>query len=253
MVTLKKKNIFPIVGISICILFLFFLWIKRNTDDDTTICTDITVVSTMEGTMKKDVETVVKHTLKKEIAEIIGEPISNNILQILEKKTEEIPFITSAEVQKKKEIIQISIRFLVPEARIISKTGISYYVSGENIFPFHAIPYDVPLITGNIIEPDFLEESEWRTRFLDFIKTIRTDEFLRAQIVQIYFEKKKNAILIPLVGYQHIILGNLTTFEENLRKLKQFYKEVPYKIDLNNIETIDVSFSGQVICKKRSS
>ena len=71
----------------------------------------------------------------------------------------------------------------------------------------------------------------------------------RAQVDQIYINKKGQAELIPKIGNQEILLGDFQDVEGKLEKLIAFYKDgIGYK-GWKTYSTIDLRFDNQVVCK----
>jgi cell division protein FtsQ len=82
---------------------------------------------------------------------------------------------------------------------------------------------------------------------------INKDKFLRAQLDQIYIDKKLEADLIPKIGDQEIKFGTLDDIDEKLENLIAFYKNgISYK-GWKTYSTIDLRFDRQVICGKIKS
>ena len=57
---------------------------------------------------------------------------------------------------------------------------------------------------------------------LNLAKYISSDSLWNAQIVQIYLKKSKEIELVPRVGNHTILLGDITNYQEKLRKLYLF-------------------------------
>ncbi|WP_346861594.1 hypothetical protein [uncultured Draconibacterium sp.] len=77
------------------------------------------------------------------------------------------------------------------------------------------------------------------------------DEFWDAQIEQVHVEKNGEVVLTPLVGDHIIELGKLDNYEEKLRNMKAFYKQVLADNNWNKYKTVSVKYKNQVIAKRR--
>lgn len=84
----------------------------------------------------------------------------------------------------------------------------------------------------------------------DLAVFIRNDELWRVQIVQMYVNDEGDIELIPRVGNHRIILGDTQNMEEKFSKLQQFYQKGLGATGWNNYNTINLKFSGQVVCTK---
>jgi cell division protein FtsQ len=80
---------------------------------------------------------------------------------------------------------------------------------------------------------------------------INEDDFLRAQILQIYLNSKNEFELIPRIGAHQIILGDASGLEGKFFKLEVFYREGLRNVGWNNYQKIDLRFKNQVVCSKR--
>ncbi|MCB2221860.1 MAG: hypothetical protein KQI35_15830 [Bacteroidetes bacterium] len=79
---------------------------------------------------------------------------------------------------------------------------------------------------------------------------IRSNEFLEAQIEQIYVNEDQEYELIPKVGRQLIIFGDITDMEEKFDKLIVFYQKGMKKAGWDTYRTINLKFKDQVVCAK---
>ena len=71
------------------------------------------------------------------------------------------------------------------------------------------------------------------------------------QVEQIYINSEREFELIPRIGNQLIIFGDIDNYEYKFGKLKSFYlKTLPY-VGWNTYNEINIQYSNQIICKKR--
>jgi cell division protein FtsQ len=76
---------------------------------------------------------------------------------------------------------------------------------------------------------------------------IQNDEFLNALIDQIYVNSKNEFELVPKIGNQIIFLGNAENFEDQFKRLHQFYHHAIKKVDKNTYRFINLKYDNQVI------
>jgi cell division protein FtsQ len=81
---------------------------------------------------------------------------------------------------------------------------------------------------------------------------ISKDSFLESFIDQIYVNEKKELELVPKIGTHEIIFGTAENAAEKLENLKTFYQKVMNKLDWNTYKTINLKYTNQVICLKKS-
>lgn len=79
------------------------------------------------------------------------------------------------------------------------------------------------------------------------VQFIQTDEFLTAQIEQIYVEKNGDFVLIPKVGNTELIFGDLDMMEDKFRRLKIFYKEAMPFEGWRKFKKLNLKYKKQVV------
>jgi cell division protein FtsQ len=83
----------------------------------------------------------------------------------------------------------------------------------------------------------------------DFAKYVNKDPFWKSLIGQVYINNEGDAILIPLLGNQEFLFGELTNYEEKLNKIKRYYKDIAPKMGWNKYKKVNVKFNKQIVCK----
>lgn len=164
----------------------------------------------------------------------------------------------------------IKLKIRQPIARIFNSDGESYYidVKGAKMAPSSSFTARVLVFSGNIHDKldsvqvsQILKQPELQKKScLDDVyriaSVIEKDEFLRAQIGQVYRDQWGRYELIPLVGDHVIILGGAYSqkqVEEKLKKLKVFYRQgLPYE-GWEKYSVINLSYKNQVVCTKRET
>lgn len=82
-------------------------------------------------------------------------------------------------------------------------------------------------------------------------KFINNDEFLRAQIEQLYVKSRNEILLIPKVGDHIIKFGDIDDIKEKFDKLVVFYKQGMTTEGWGKYDTINLIFKNQVVCSKK--
>ena len=152
--------------------------------------------------------------------------------------------------------IHIELTQREPILRIVDKNGLTYYLDregGKVPVSKHYSPR-VLVATGNIppFDRDYLDKKQHIVKDLYLLtQRILKDEFLEPMIEQLYVSKNEGYQLIPNIGDQKIIFGKMDRLEEKILFLKNFYKEaLPYK-GWQKYKTINLTFKGQVVAKKK--
>jgi cell division protein FtsQ len=182
----------------------------------------------------------------------------------LENKLMSLSSVENVEVFKNMNgTLEVNVKQRQPIARVFNRNGYSVYVD-ENGKTMQVSEYytarvmvvngfvniksgeEMKLIQGN----DSLMELTLLDEIFELTTYIRNDEFLKAQIEQIYVEKNQEIVLIPKVGNQEIIFGKAENIKTKFDKLILFYKEGINPNNLNLYKTINLKFDNQIVCKK---
>lgn len=190
-------------------------------------------------------------------------------LDRIEQEVKTIPGVKDVQVYKYSNgVVQLDIEQQLPVARVILKGGKMgcYIDAAGDIIPLSSdYIAKVPVFTGYIYEPynDIPSVSEITVNdsvsalhVLDEIHTlalaINQDEFLAAQILQVYVNEYEEFEMIPRVGNHRIIFGGIEDYEDKLFRLKYFYTEADINIkELNIYDTLNLKYKDQIVGSKR--
>lgn len=184
-------------------------------------------------------------------------PLGAIDIERLERVLEEDPFIFDANAYiDAKNRINIRVEQRQPVLRIIDNNGLNYYLDKGGL----KMPLS-PHFTARVLVgtgyipphvPDFLERKQHRLKDLFLLaQRIREDDFFNALFEQVYINQKGEFVLAPKVGDQQVILGQYYNIEDKLQNLKIFYREaVPYE-GWQKYRSINLSYDGQVVCKRK--
>ena len=182
----------------------------------------------------------------------------------LERKLMGISSVESVEMFKNLNgTLEVNVIQRKPIARIFNKKGGSLYIDdkGKTMQVSDYFTSRVLVVNGNInvrtgedyeaISDDIELRSNSRLdEVYEMADYISKNKFLKAQIEQIYVEKNEEVILIPKVGNQEIIFGEVKNIEKKFEKLILFYKKGINPNNLNLYKTINLKFDNQIVCKK---
>ncbi len=259
----KWLNIFFFLAI---IAYLIVALGFTTTRDEERVCSNlkINLLDSMDAGFfnKRDVEKI----LLAPGNEILGYPVKNINTRILEARLMDNPYIKKADLffnvsgELRADITQRK-----PIVRIITRSQHTYYLDKEGyILPAHGnfAPF-ILIANGYFTEGQELQKPvsvfdlaenrsfrEWK-EVLKLAEYIKSDKFLNAQFVQIYYNGDGDFELIPRVGAHQIILGDVEDLAQKFRKLRVFYEEgLKYK-GWNIYEKINLKYKNQIICTKR--
>ncbi len=174
-------------------------------------------------------------------------------LQSLESYLNDIPEIEKAEVYKNiAGKVGIHLKQRVPIGNIFTGNGISYYID-KTAFIYQP-KFDgnlrIPIVNGNI-PGDISSHSPLANDIALIINKINRSSFLQDLIEEIYINTHNEYELIPKIGKQSILLGDVSGLDEKLEKLELFYAQgIKAANGWNKYKTINLKFNQQVVCTK---
>lgn len=150
--------------------------------------------------------------------------------------------------------LEVNITQRMPILRIMDANGNQYYLDNDG----HRIPFSksysprVMIVSGSLPPYDIEFQTAGKSMLLDVFtlsKYIQKNEFLNAMISQVHVNGLGDILLIPQIGQQKILFGNIDNMEEKFHRLEVFYKEGMSTVGWGKYSTLDVRFKGQVVCK----
>lgn len=191
---------------------------------------------------------------------LVGRRLEGINIQDLENKLKANPFIEYAKVYLDMDgVLHANIKQRVPILRIFNLSGQDFYVD-QNGFKVPLSDHFTPKVlaaNGQILESfdgkvDTLKNQMSKDLF-HLAQFIDKDPLWTDQIVQLYVDDQKDIELVPRVGNQRIILGDVDQMEQKFRNLKLFYKKAIPKVGWDAYSIINLKFDGQIVCVKRDS
>ena len=149
-----------------------------------------------------------------------------------------------------------------PVMRVMAENG-EFYVDAEGVVVRRRNLYSPRLhivggninITGAMLNGVSILDTSIKNSILKdiyyLVTYINNDNFLSAQIDQIYVDNYDEIDLIPRVGNHVIHLGTAENYREKLKNLVVFYEKVLPEVGWNKYSVINLAFKDQVVCRKR--
>jgi cell division protein FtsQ len=168
------------------------------------------------------------------------------------------PFIQNANVYVTSDgVLNVVVRQREPILRVFDVNSRTYYIdrTGAQIPVSKHFTARVPVATGHITVTKMEDENgaldtEW-TRLHQLILAIDADPFYKSLTEQLDVSKDGQITIVPAAGDLKIKFGKADNIDEKLENLKAFYKQVFNQGSWDTYETIDLSISGQVVCKRK--
>ncbi len=241
---MRKGNI---IFWSLLILFLVLsLWLV-NHRRKSVVCSHIDVIFLDTSDNKLMDEQEVIDVLENAQGKILGTEIGDLNLAVLEDALYQQPPVKHAEVYKTIDgELKVEITQRTPILRIYTDS-LSYYIDSYGaVMPLPKKYRPRVLPASGFIR----HKSKQIVDLYQLAKYINEHNFWKAQIQQIYVNKKGDIELIPRVGAQTIVLGSIKNMEKKFRKLMALY-QYGFKVkDWNKYKQINLKFKNQVVCVK---
>ena len=174
----------------------------------------------------------------------------------MERVLEEDPFVLDAEAYvDQHNVLHMTITQREPLVRVLDNNGGNYYLdrNGAKMPASKNFAARVLVATGNIsaYTPGFLKKKKSSLKDLfNLTQTLLKDDFTASFIQQIHVNNAGEFILVPLIGDQKIVLGSTRRLDDKLNRLKVFYQEGMSYEGWRKYETINLKYSGQVVCRR---
>ncbi len=177
-------------------------------------------------------------------------------LHRIETVVEEDPFVVAADAYVSQDnVLHIRVKQREPVLRVLDNNGGNYYLDKTGaMMPFSPLHTPRVLVaTGHIAPyaPDFLmKKKNTLKEVFQLALLLQDDPVWSVFIQQIHLNQAGEFTLIPLIGDQKILLGNLRNVEDKLKRLKIFYQEgMPYA-GWRKYKTLSLKYDGQVVCRR---
>ena len=186
---------------------------------------------------------------------IIGRKYEDINLKLLEQRIKSHKFVESAQVYKDLQgNLLAEIKQCRPIARIIQTDGPDAYIGNKGSTLNTSEKYTARVVILNgpfasiIVKPNYLFSKEGK-RYLEFLKLIDNDNFLKAQIAQIFIERNGEIKLFPQVGDEIIEIGLPDDLNDKFFRLKIFYKKIIPQKGWNTYDLVNLKYKDQIICE----
>lgn len=192
---------------------------------------------------------------------LVGKKLADiNSIEI-ENYVNNIEFIESAEVYTTiTGTMKIKVLQRSPILRVINAYDQDYYIDRKGML----LPVKtgrstrVVIASGNIpvkysdsLDVSVPENNQLLNNLYVLANYVRGDEFLRAQIEQIFVTKENEFEMVPKVGRHLIIFGDISDMEEKFSKLRVFYEQGMSKSGWKKYNKINLKYKDQVVCEKK--
>lgn len=187
----------------------------------------------------------VRLELLKSFPDLLGAPLSSLNFEELEAHIGQHSAIRSVEVfNSGSGVVHVEVSQHAPILRVFAPEGTFYLdVEGRRIPVSDHFSARVLVASGAIskdLEP-----------LLKLARMVEADEFLKAQMEQLYVRRNNDFVLVPRVGDHLILLGQPEDLAHKLRNLRLLYTEGLNPREWNEYRTINLKYKNQILCSRR--
>ena len=149
----------------------------------------------------------------------------------------------------------VSVELRRPIARIVQEDAPDAYISEEGIIMGISEKFTsrVMVISGKfvreLLEKGDMTKFEAGKKLMEMIEYIHSEPFWKAQIAQMDINAKGEIVIYPQVTGQLVEFGTPDNYEDKLKKLMVFYKEVLPQKGWTKYERVNLKYDGQVIAE----
>ena len=141
--------------------------------------------------------------------------------------------------------LKTSVKQRTPIGRVNNNSE-SYYIDrqGEKMPLSNNHSARVPIITG-------LSDTENINDVFELLNYIKSDMFLKKQVVGIHKSAENDFLLMTRIGSHKINLGGIDNLEVKFKNLKAFYNHTMTNKTIENYKMINLKYNNQVVCTKK--
>lgn len=246
-----KKFLLYMIPAVCAVLGTFLAVVYHNTGKTNRthiVCTEVDVVVTDSLLNSFILAEDVKKFLTDEYGECIGMPVDSIDLTAIEDILDSKSAVLNSEAYVTRNgRLNIEIVQRMPIVRFVGKDGGYYADRFGRAFPLQkTYASRVQAVDGCIPSMTDTAGIERIVRLVNFIED--SNEW-RNRIVSISIDSTGNLTLIPRKGQEKFLFGQPVEIEAKMERMKLYYTSIIPATDSSRYSTVDLKYSGQIICK----
>lgn len=273
---MKLRAIGKVVLFIAFLIVLFSGFYYAGDQSEALLCQGVEITVLDSGELAFVTRASIRRYLQNNFPKMLGSPLLSINTAELEKHLDDLSGVQKAEVYYGVDgYLRIRLQQREPMFRIVTNTSASCYVDRYG----YTFPVDrnytahVLLVTGDLQLPavggrlqrevsqprgllpqadsvEVCHDQNWN-RMFQFLSFLHSDPLWRSQFAQVYVANWQHVELVPRVGGQIIILGDLNNYEYKLNKLYSAYRSLLRGNVLDDYSALDLQYSNQVIGIRR--
>jgi cell division protein FtsQ len=244
------------IRIALGLILVFFLIAFSERKQGGVLCTNVVVeLENIHDNHFMDEEDV-SRLVERSTPSLKGKAINRLDLRAIEKTLLLDRHIRDAELygdHKGNLIVRVELRR--PMARIVQDDAPDAYVAEDGVIMGISDKFSsrVMILSGKgmkpMVEAGDLTRTETGEKLKAMIEYILEDAFWAAQVAQMDLNARGEITLYPQVTGQIVEFGSPDNYEDKLRKLMVFYKEILPQKGWTRYEKVNLTYDGQIIAR----
>ena len=223
-------------------------------------CTGLNVVIA-DSSMNRFVSKAdVKKFLDKEYGEYVGMLLDSIDLAKVEKIIDGRSAVNKSEAYTTRDgMLNVKVTQRTPVVRFQKSDG-GFYADAEGfLFPLQSsyasrvqvIDGDIPLKANSGYKGEITDEKEraWLGKVIDLVNYMENSRTWKDKIVQITVCDGGELRMVPRRGKEIFLFGQPVEIEAKMERMKLYYTSIIPATDSSRYSTVDLKYSGQIICK----
>jgi cell division protein FtsQ len=269
----KLKSVLTAIGVIAVAGAVLLLMSFASSRHETVVCKGI-VVNIEDENLKGFIDrSDIMEMVRSKGHKILGNKVVDINTSVLENILDANPHILKAEVYSTIDgWVHIDVQQRNPIARIINTKEENYYIDEQGKFMPLSEKYAEPVIVASgfinegyaqqqiSVNPtdlnlpdDSLQKLPVLSQVFLLAQKLQSDPSWDAMFEQIYVNENGEIELIPRLGNQYILIGDVSRLDEKLDKLHNLYLHGFPATGWEQYESINLKYKNQVVCKKKNN
>jgi cell division protein FtsQ len=212
--------------------------------------------------------TEIRKLIQEQQGDIVGKEMNQVSVPKMEDMMNSNPYIANAQVYATIDgNLEVRVTQKKPIVRIINSDDESYYIDSTGTLMPLSNDYTakVLIVNGAVSEPYVMysgktvkqieHDTTMHSMIPDIYKLasyVRHNTFWSSQITQVYVDTAKDFCLVPRVGNQKIIFGDISDMDQKFKRLWVLYHDGLNSTGRwNDYSIINLKFKHQIVCTKK--
>ena len=257
-----KKGLKNIISFLLLVAFFALVSFAKNEQEKKLVKNVDVHINATKGDPFMDKDDVINLVYSRQDT-LVGKPLGNLHLNEVENLLRKESSVKNAEAYVKHNgdvHLQVELKKVIARIKPDSTSGFYVDEDGQTMPWLTKYAPRVLTITGHLtkynrylkdtlVNEDLSTHTKLVKDVFAFAQYVNKSSFWKAQIGQVYINEKGDAILIPLIGNEEFVFGELRDYEKKFSKIKRYCDEIAPKMGWQKYQTVNVKFEKQIVCK----